>query len=215
MKTFTEYLIEVKDMIDVSVITVAKYIGKTKNSPDKLNEVMTTPCIIEHKTDGVKITVIKTKDNTGDFTKDWIIAYKGEIQYPGEHNFASNDDIKQYSINNAQFKMVFDHFEKITKKNIDIPLNTELFIEFLMSKPTLSSNYTQKHGMVLLAASPTKYTTTFGKLASKSEGFDTTNRNKYAKILELDVPLVLFKGTLDNFEKGIVLPELKSIWAKL
>ena len=76
-----------------------------------------------------------------------------------------------------------------------IPPNTELFVEFLMSKSTLSSNYTERHGMILIASSPTTYSTKYGKIHSKPKGFDTSKRNKYANILELDVPLVLFKGT--------------------
>jgi hypothetical protein len=215
MKTFIEYLIEATTRLDIKIKTVAKYLGKPKKGDVKLKEVMTSPCIIEAKTDGIKISIYKTEQNTGDFKKDWIIAYKNEIQYHGEHDFASDDDIKRHSISNAQFKMVFDHFEKITKPNIGIPSNTELFIEFLMNKPTLSSNYTKKHGMILIASSPTTYTVNYGRINSKPDGFDTSNRNKYADILKLDVPLVLFEGTLDNFEDGIILPELKDIWKKL
>ena len=212
MKTFIEYLTEAKDMLDISIKTVTKYIGKTKNSTEKLNEVMSKPCVIEHKTDGIKISIYKTEENTGDYTKDWIIAYKNEIQYPGEYDFVPDAAIKKHSISNAQFKIIFNHFKKITKPNMGIPPNTELFVEFLMSKSTLSSNYTERHGMILIASSLTTYSTKYGKIHSKPNGFDTSNRNKYANILELDVPLVLFKGTLENFEEGILLPELKNIW---
>ena len=215
MKSFIEYLTEAKDMLDISIKTVTKYIGKTKNSPEKLNEVMSKPCVIEHKTDGIKISIYKTEENTGDYTKDWIIAYKNEIQYSGEHDFDSDENIKKYSISNAQFKIIFDHFKKITKPNMGIPSNTELFVEFLMSKPTLSSNYTHKHGMILIASSPTSYTSNYGKIFSKPDTYDTSNRHKYANILDLDVPLNNIKGTLENFEDGIILPELKSIWNKL
>ena len=202
---FRNYLTEAKDQLDISIQAASKYLTKKK----KKEEFVSTPVKVEVKFDGVKITLVY-KDTTGDYTKDWIVSYKGEIQYPEEFDFAATSTIKRSSIANAQFKIIFDHLKKITPNMPKIPLNTEFFVEFLMKKPTLSSNYT-KHGMILIASSPCKWEDNFGILKTQST-FDTSKRDKYAKILEISTPPVIFKGILGSqstFEKSILSPELK------
>lgn len=205
---FRNYLTEAKDALDISIQAASKYLTSDK----KKEEFISTPVRVEMKYDGVKITLVY-KDNTGDFTKDWIVAYKGEIQYPDEFDFASTDSIKKSSIANAQFKLVFDHLEKITPNLGNIPKDTEFFIEMLMKKPTLSSEYT-KHGMIIIAASKCTWEDNFGKLKTSST-FDTSTREKYSKILDIPVPTVIFDGVLGNqstFEKSIEVKELKSAY---
>jgi len=202
---FRTYLSEAKDQLDISIQAASKYLTNDK----KKEQFLSTPVKVEVKFDGIKITLVY-KDNTGDYTKDWIVSYKGEIQYPEEFDFAADNSIKKSSIANAQFKLVFDHLKKITPNMGKIPLNTEFFVEFLMKKPTLSSNYT-KHGMILIASSPCKWEDNFGKLKTQST-FDTSKREKYSKILDIPTPPVIFDGVLGNqstFESSILSPELK------
>jgi len=211
LKSFSGFLTEAKDQLDISIKSVGKFVTNDK----KRDNFLSDSCVVEHKTDGIKITLIYVGD-TGDWTTDWIVAYKGEVQYPGEFDFAADSSIKKSSIANAQFQIIFNHLEKQGKIS-GIADSTEFFVEFLMRKPTLSSSYKQTHGMVLIAYSPTSYTNKMGKLKSSPTAFNTEGRDKYAKIIGLDVPALLFEGILGNpatFEKSIKMKELKSIYAQ-
>lgn len=205
---FYQRIYEAKDQIDISILAAAKYLTSEK----KKEYFLSTPCTVEMKYDGLKLTLVY-KDNTGDYTKDWILAYKGVIQYPGEYDFASTASIKKSSIGNAQYKVMFDYLKKITPTLSGIPKNTEFFIEFLGNKPTLSSNYKNKK-FILLASSPCTWTDEFGILRTKST-FNTINRSKYSKILGIQEPQVIFSGVLGNqstFEKSIKAPEFLKIY---
>lgn len=209
IKSFSGFLTEAKDQLDISIKAVGKYVTNDKKRADFLSD----KCVVEHKTDGIKITLIYVGD-TGDWKTDWIVSYKGEVQYPGEFDFAADSSIKKSSIANAQFQIIFNHLEQVGPVS-GIPDSTEFFIEFLMRKPTLSSSYKEQHGMVLIAFSKTSYTVKMGKLKSSPSAFNTEGRDVYAKIIGLDVPAVLFEGVLGNpatFEKSIKMKELKSIY---
>jgi hypothetical protein len=157
----------------------------------------------------VMLTIIKVQEdgNLGDY----IIAYKENILYAEEFDYQPMTKIKKESISNSQFKLVLDHFSSLPKNTI--PIGTELFVEFLMSKPTLSSNYKSKHKMVLIGYSKSKYDINYGKLRTYNTGMLTENRAKYAKELKIDIPSLLFKGVLGAstlFESGILSDKLKS-----
>ncbi len=210
LKDFSQFINEASDQLDISIKAVGKFITSDK----KRLEFLSTPVKVEHKTDGIKITLVYIND-TGDYTKDWIVSYKGEIQYPGEFDFTTVTNIKKSSIANSQFQIIFNHLKKITPSLSGVKKDTELFVEFLMKKPTLSSTYTKSHGMVLIAQSPCTYTAEFGKLKTAST-FNTNGREELAKKIKLDVPAVLFEGVLGNqvsFEKSIIMKELKSLYA--
>ena len=195
---FLEYLNEAKQQLDISIQAAGKFL----TTPKKIEDFLSSEVTIEHKTDGVKLTVIK-QDNKGNL-KDYIFAYKGNILYSTEFDWQSNTKIKKEAIGQSQFKTVFQHFEKLKKNSI--PVGTELFIEFLMSKPTLSSNYSTKHKMVLIGYSKSTWTEKFGKLKTTPKGMQTSNRDKFAKELKIDVPQFLFQGVMGSqiqFEKGI------------
>jgi len=206
--SFKQYISEGKGQLDIAIQSGKKYLS----SDAKKEKFLNTPVVVEHKTDGVKLTLIK-KDNTGIAEQDWIVSYKGNIIYSDEHTFISKATLKKNSINNGQFTFVWDHLQKLRK--VSIPVGTELFIEFLMNKPTLSSNYTKKHGMVLIGYSKSTWKEKQGNLITKPTGFETAKRNEYAKELKVDVPALLFKGVLGNkndFVKGIKDDNLKSLY---
>ena len=205
---FRRYLLEGKGMLDISIQNAKKFLINDEKKKEFLNSEVT----VEHKTDGVKVTIIK-KDNTGIAEQDYIVAYKGDIIYPNEFEYLPKTKIRTKSIGNSQFTFVWDHLKKLRKNNI--PVNTELFVEFLMRKPTLSSNYKKKHGMVLIGYSKSSWKVKNGKLTTKPEGFFTEKRDEYAKEMRLDVPAVLFKGVLGNrkdFVVGIKDDELKKLY---
>ena len=198
------FLIEA-DMLDISIQSADKFLS----SASKIDEFLSSRVTVEEKLDGVKITIVK-KENNGDIN-DYIFSYKENIIYSTEFDYQPNTKIKKESIGNSQFKLIFDHFKKLPKNSI--PVNTELFVEFLMNKPTLSSNYTAKHKMVLIGYSKSNYTDTFGKLKTVNTGMQTKLREQYAKELKIDVPPVLFKGVFgapNLFEQGILNDKLKA-----
>ena len=204
-----DFINESEDRLDISILAANKFL----NSSKKLEWFFNTPVEIEAKTDGVKVTAIKITDS-GDLS-DWIIAYKGHILYSEEFNYNSDDNIKKSSIGSSQFKIVLDHFKSLGKTSV--PVGTELQLEYLMRKPTLSSNYERPHGIVLIGYSKSTYTAEFGILKTKNSGMKTEKRDFYAKELKLNVPLKIFDGVLsskEEFERGILAKDLKIAFNK-
>lgn len=202
--SFKEYLNKTKTRLDVSIQSADKWF-QTGNTKNKIQDFLESNVTIEHKTDGIKLTAIKTKD-------DWILAYKGNILYKNEFSYNTITEIKNHSIGCSQFRIPLEHFQKY--KNANIPENTELFIEYLMKKPTLSSNYTELHEMVLIGYSESVYCNEFGKLTTESSGINLEKRDEYAKELNLDVPEVLFKGKIKEktFISSIINDDFKKIY---
>ena len=204
---FRKYLAESSDQLDISIQSAGKYLTSNK----RIEEFLHSETEVQHKTDGIKLTIIKVADN-GDLG-DWLFSYKGNILYREEYDYQPNTKVKTESIGSSQFKIAIDHFRKLGKT--EIPINTELFIEYLMRKPTLSSNYTQHHKMVLIGSSKSQYTIKFGKLKTTNTGLDVDSREEIAKELKIDIPQVLFKGYMSSpqqFERGIIHPELKKLF---
>ncbi len=204
-----DFINESEDRLDISILAANKFL----NSSKKLEWFFNTPVEIEAKTDGVKVTAIKIADS-GDLS-DWIIAYKGHILYSEEFNYNSDDNIKKSSIGSSQFKIVLDHFKSLGKTSV--PVGTELQLEYLMRKPTLSSNYERPHGIVLIGYSKSTYSAEFGILKTKNSGMKTEKRDFYAKELKLNVPLKIFDGVLspkEELERGILAKDLKIAFNK-
>ncbi|HKM23659.1 MAG TPA: hypothetical protein VJY11_02645, partial [Erysipelothrix sp.] len=203
---FRKYLVESGDQLDISIQSAGKYLTSNK----RIEEFLQTETEVQHKTDGVKLTVVKVANN-GDLS-DWIFSYKGNILYQEEYDYQPNTKIKS-SIGSSQFKIAIEHFRKLGKT--ELPINTEVFIEYLMRKPTLSSNYSQHHKMVLIGSSESQWTAKFGKLKTSNAGLNVATREEIAKELKIDTPQVLFKGYMSSaqqFERGIIHPELKKIF---
>lgn len=206
---FIKFLKEAAQL-DISILSASKYL----NSKAKIEEFLKSEVEIEHKTDGTKLTLIH-KANNGNFN-DWIIAYKGNIFYEDEFSSQSTSAIKKSSIGISQYKLVIDHFKNLGKCNV--PLDYEFAVEFLQRKPTLSSNYTHPHKMVLIGYSKTSYSEKFGILKTSSSEMEFKNREQYAEELKIDVPNKLFKGILGNkkdFENGILNNNFKKEYLKL
>jgi len=138
-----------ENYLDISIESVDKFFSKAKNK-SRIEEFLSSITRVEQKTDGVKVTAYKVASN-GDIN-DWIISYKGNILYDGEFSYGNLSNIKN-SVGSSQFKVVIDHFKKISGfgriQNMNEGL--ELKLEFLMNKPTLSSNYIEQHAIVLIS----------------------------------------------------------------
>lgn len=211
-KEFRKQLLnESKKQLDISIKAVSKYLTSDKRIEDFLHK----QCLVEHKTDGVKITALKVRSQGR--LSDWIIAYKGNIIYNEEFDFAVDSSVKNDSIGASQFKFVTEHFQNISKEAKSIPKGTELFIEYLMRKPTLSSDYKRKHRMILIGHTTSTFKEKNGKLITKPNEFLTNKRDEFADLCNLDTPSVLFDGELGNqhtFERSIKNKHLKEIFKK-
>ena len=202
-----DLLSESEDQLDISILSAEKYLTSDKRK----DTFLYNHCIVSQKTDGIKVTIIKTK-NTGDNLKDFVVAYKTKIIYPQEFDYAGIQKIKLNSINTSQFKILFEHLKKYDLSQI--PVGVEFFVEFALKKPTLSSNYT-KHGFVLLSYCKTSYSVKNGILRTNSNAFNTELIEKYAKIFRFNTPKVVFDGVLAMFERGIKDKALKSEFLKI
>ena len=197
------------EMMDISI----KNIFKELNKEEKVKDFLSDNIEIQEKLDGIKATLIHI-DNTGDYTKDWIVAYKGTIIYPSEvHKLGSIEKVKKESYGESQFAFIWDKLKKANYKSL--PLNQEFFVEFLVKKATVMSSYSNLNG-ILLASSKTKYQASHGKLVSNpTDSFNTTNVEKYAKILGFDTTPVLFKGKLSNLPNGVLDSDFKQALSKV
>lgn len=201
----TQVLMEA-DMLDISILNVDK-------ARSKLLSLLEEPVTVTEKTDGVKLTIVRTAiPLDSDWKQNWIVSYKGNVIYP--EDFEGIDDktsekIKAHSIGVSQFKLIFDVLKKAqTNQDLSkIPPSTELFFEFLMKKPTLTREYTRSHQLILLSSSPCKYKEEFGRLITKSEQFDITKREEYSEILHVNTPAVLFTGKLSEIVSTTSSPE--------
>ena len=201
--------------LDISIKSADKHFTSQK----KFEEFFTSKITVHHKVDGIKLNVIKIANNG--LLSDYIFSYKGNILYPGEFDYVTTAKIKKESIGASQFKLVFEHFKKNLKNNI--PIGTGMFIEFLMKKPTLSSNYTINHKMILIGYSyDINYSISFGKLKIEppetteliTDDSDNYNFSKIICAFDLDRPSKLFEGHLnpEQFGHGIINEELKELY---
>lgn len=182
------------DMLDISILNIDKV------PLARFKQLLDIPVVVEEKFDGTKISIVRsdTPFDSTDFNKNWIVAYKNSILYPEETNAANDQEIQQHSIGSAQYKVIFDKLKANHKNTKSIPPNTEIFMEFIQRKPTLSRSYVKMNDVFVLASSPTTYTIKGGKIFTTSSGFDTSKRTEYAQMLGMKTPPVLFKGKLSE-----------------
>lgn len=196
-------------MLDLSI----KQLRSEYKSPEDLKYFMSEPSKVEHKTDGVKLTIIKIA-NEGTLD-DWIVSYKGSILYRGEFDY--QDALgKTLTLGNSQFDVVFDHLETLGHLS-EIPLNTEFFCEFLVKKATVMSEYSATGQIILLGYGNASPVLRYGKVATNSQNLITKGREKYARLLRLNTPRILHQGVwfpTTKLVSGCVDPELRSIIAK-
>lgn len=201
MKSLSEYLLTEaakKDQLDISI----KDVSKVFNTTASINKFLNTNVVVTEKVDGTKLTIVRNdKPYSKNYQDNWIIAFKGNVMYPEEYEGTSKSQIAKKSIGTSQYKLVHDHLKKVHAKAKSIPKNTEFFVEYVMNKPTLTRDYKEKHGMVLLAWSPTKYEVNNGRIKTRSGSFNT-NVDKFAKALRLNSPRVLYKGKLGGIVSG-------------
>jgi len=172
---------------------------------------------IEEKIDGTKLTLIRRNNefDPNNYAKNWIIAYKGNVIFPGEVGglAAREKEVREKSSGIAQYSLVHDHMARVHSGTASIPQGTEFFLEFVQRKPTISRDYPQKHGIFLTLFGPTRYKVTGTHLVSNINPVDDDGRlAEYAKMLEVGTYPALFEGNLGSIEdliRGTKSPSIK------
>lgn len=178
---------------------------------------------IVEKIDGTKLTLLRRNNpfDPNDYTKNWYIAYKGNIIYPGEaRGLASREeDVRASSSGTAQYSLVHSHLARVHANTRAIPPGTEFFLEFVQRKPTISREYPQKHGIFLTLYGTSRYKATGTYLVTNITPEDGQPRlEEYARILGVSMYPILFEGslaTLDGFRDGIRSRMIQNRYAKM
>jgi hypothetical protein len=205
-------------MLDISLKALEKVITNPKKAADFLRKHV----VAVEKIDGTKLTLIRNDApfDPKDYTKNWIVAYKGSIIYPTEFQGLEKreKDIKTSALGTSQYKFVHDHLRKIHSGTGEVPLNTEFFVEFVQNKPTITRDYARKHGMYLVGFGPTKFAVSRGQLFSSSNFVDSPGQlETYREILQLGSFPVVFDGNLSTRKsilEGCIDPSLKEMFSQ-
>lgn len=189
----------------------------------KAQEFLSDPRIkIAEKIDGTKLTLLRRNNpfDPSDYTKNWYIAYKGNIIYPGEARglAAREEDVRAASSGTAQYSLVHSHLARVHPRTQAIPPGTEFFLEFVQRKPTISREYPQKHGIFLTFYGTSRYKATGTHLVTNITPEDGQPRlEEYARILDVNMYPTLFEGslaTLESFRDGIRSRTIQGRYAK-
>lgn len=188
-------------MLDISIKELRKVITSVKKAADFIRKHI----IVVEKVDGTKLTLIRNdKDyDPKDYTKNWIVAYKGNVIYPTEfEGLAGREkEIKTSALGTSQYKFVHDHLKKVHPDTGSIPKGTEFFVEFVQNKPTVTRDYAKKHGMFLVGFGSSGFADVRGQLLSTG-GFtdDPEKLNAYREVLQLGAFPTVFEGNLSSRE---------------
>lgn len=172
------------------------------NDIKKAQEFLSDPSIkIVEKIDGTKLTLVRRNNefDPNDYSRNWYVAYRGNIIYPGEARklSAREEEIRSASSGTAQYALVHAHLARVHPGTMSIPPGTEFFLEFVQRKPTISREYPQKHGIFLTLFGPTRYKATGAHLVSNISPVDDESKlEEYARILDIRTYPVLFEGSL-------------------
>lgn len=203
--------------LDISITSLKEYVFDLKTESMRLKratEIVTQPVIITEKIDGTKLTLVRTNNaDLSDYTKNWIVAYKGALLSPKEFGYmgkASKDDLTKKSIGISQYSLVFDHLEKINSKIVSIPVLTEFSVEFAQNKDTLTRDYAKKGGMFLRSFATVKYRIVSGDLLTVRTGEEVVDYDgvrQMAELIEISPFPLIHRGTLtkDSLLKNKIL----------
>ena len=186
-------------MLDISIAELSKSLKTEKSASDFLRKHIKAV----EKIDGTKLTLIRNDvpfDPT-DYTKNWIVSYKGNIIYPTEFSGLEkrDKDIRTSGLGTSQYKFVYDHLKKVHEGTGSIPTDTEFFVEFVQNKPTVTRDYAKKHGMFLVGFGQANYAASKGQLYSSSTFIDDPSKfEEYREMLQLGAFPVLYEGNLSS-----------------
>ncbi len=197
--------------MDISIKSIKKHVFEPKTEALRMaraKEIVNTPMVVTEKVDGTKLTLVRTDKNDGDYSKNWIVAYKGSIISEKEFAHLAQSDrenIKKTSVGIGQYYIVFDHLKKINTKVSQIPTNTEFSVEFAQNKDTLTRTYVQKGGMFLRSYGKVKYRIVSGTLHTvvmSAEVTEYSQVKRMADLLEVSAFPVIHNGYLSKEALG-------------
>lgn len=186
-------------MLDISILELKKAVKTPKAASNFIRKHIKAV----EKIDGTKLTLMRNdaQFDPSDYTKNWIISYKGNIIYSTEFSGLEkrDKDIKTSGLGTSQYKFVYDHLKRVHEGTASIPLNTEFFIEFVQNKPTVTRDYAKKHGMFLVGFGPAVYASSKGQIYSSSTFVDDPAKlEEYREILQLNSFPLLYEGNLSS-----------------
>lgn len=203
-------------VLDISIKALDKAITSKKKAADFIRKRVK----VVEKIDGTKLTLIRNDEpfHPDDYTKNWIVSYKGRIIYPTEFKGleARDREIKASAIGTSQYKFVHDHLRKVHPGTGSVPLDTEFFIEFVQNKPTVTRDYRSKHGLFLVGFGSTRHATSRGHIysAASFEGSPDTLR-AYREMLQLGEFPLIFEGNFSSQNEilaGCLDPKLSGMF---
>lgn len=202
-----EVLME-KEMLDISIENA----DKVKNKDAFLKDSYT----VEEKFDGTKLTLWRNGEEWDtDYEKNWVVAFKNQILYGAEFESTDREKTKKHSVGISQYAFIHDHMKSIHNDTKSFPKNTEVFVEFIQNKLTTTRDYENKHGLYIIAYSPASGEVSGGMLKTRPTGFFQDKVEEYSKVLNLNLPPVVFEGKLDSvaaITSGIQNDKLKKAW---
>lgn len=219
MKTFSNFYKSIsvlteavsKDMLDVSIPNA----DKAFRNPESFFEKNFT---IEEKLDGTKLTLYRNDEDYDpkNFKDNWVVAYKNSILHFDEFDATPLKRTLKQGSGISQYKIVFEHLRKHHKEYESIPKNTEFFIEFLMSKNTLTRDYVNKHRMIIIGYTHNAKVDTHNdfRFYTKESKLNQKENEHYADLLKIDLPMPIFKGKMDSFDNlkdGVEHSHLKTL----
>lgn len=211
--------------MDISITNLKKYVFEPKTEALRIKratEILNQGMVVTEKVDGTKLTLVRTNEtNISDYTKNWIVAYKGTVLYAKEFAYLTaknKQDISKSSVGIGQYSLIFDHLKRINNKIASIPKSTEFSIEFAQNKDTLTRTYEQKGGMFLRSYGEVQYRIVGGGLKTipKEEITDYRSIAKMAELLEISAFPIFFQGkiTKENISKypALATEMIKTDW---
>lgn len=191
--------------MDISIQNIKSYVFDLKTESLRIkraNELLSSNITITEKVDGTKLTLVRTTASDADYTKNWIVSYKGQILNAKEFAHVSDKEkqnITKISIGRSQYAIIFDHLKSINSRAGSIPSNTEFSIEFAQNKDTLTRTYERLGGMFLRSYGTVDYRIVANKLYTEVVGeeiTDYTSVKKMADILQIATFPIMFSGKI-------------------
>lgn len=177
--------------MDVSIKNLKKYVFEPKTQSlrtARAHAITSSDMIVTEKVDGTKLTLVRTPETSPEYTKNWIVAYKGEILSAKEFGHLSQQDKQRIggeSVGIGQYHLIFDHLESINDRISKIPGNTEFSVEFAQNKDTLTRTYENKGGMFLRSFGKVEYRIVSSELHTKVVGQEITEHEAVKKMADL------------------------------
>jgi predicted kinase/nicotinamide mononucleotide adenylyltransferase len=193
---------EADEYLNISIKNVDKVVKDEKSAADLIKQEVE----VFGKYDGTKLSLLRTDADWkgSDWWDLFVVSYKGNVIYGTEYMDVHPDADLDSTVGVSQYKTVIDYVADNYEDWKSIPKNTEFFVEFLMNKPTLTRKYTKLRQLVLIGHSPvSSVKIAHGKIHIKSKGLIMEDREKYAKILGLNLPELIFEGRMIEFPKGL------------